>query len=159
MANLDFISIPFANYIENHLYFKRDLMKIPKIFATNYFLKDEQGNFITPKTYKLLWVLWANGRAKQEYEAIETPVGLIPRYEDLSKIAKSNLKRDYNLEEYITQFSIRIHKYLEKMDRMKIVFSKTSIPSPLNKELEQQIKRLNKTQEKFDQLIVSPLSF
>ncbi len=159
MANLDFISIPFANYIENHLYFKRDLMKIPKIFATNYFLKDEQGNFITPKTYKLLWVLWANGRVKQEYEAIETPVGLIPRYEDLSKIAKSNLKRDYNLEEYITQFSIRIHKYLEKMDRMKIVFSKTSIPSPLNKELEQQIKRLNKTQEKFDQLIVSPLSF
>ena len=54
MDNLDFISIPFANYIENHLYFKRDLMKIPKIFATNYFLKDEQGNFMTPKTYKLL---------------------------------------------------------------------------------------------------------
>lgn len=96
VVNLDFIFIPFTNYIEKYLYFKRDLKKISKIFAINYFLKDGQGNFMIPKTYKLLWVLWINGRIKQEYETIEAPVGLIPRYENLSKIA-NQFKKYYQL--------------------------------------------------------------
>ena len=85
---------------------------------------------MTPKAYNLLWVLWANGRVNKEYAAIEIPIGLIPRYDDLKKIAKDCLKRDYAKEEYVAQFSLRIDKYLEKTKRMKAIFTKTNAPIP-----------------------------
>lgn len=159
MAILDFLSIPFADYIERHFSFKDSLKRIPKIFATNYFLKDEKGNFMTPKVYNLLWVLWANGRVNQEYAAIDTPVGLIPKFEDLKKIAKDNLKREYSQEEYIAQFSLRIDKYLAKMDRIKEIFTKTNLPVALIRELEEQIERLKECRTKYNQSFISPFTF
>jgi phosphoenolpyruvate carboxykinase (GTP) len=159
MANLDFISVPFATYLENHISFQNNLKRIPRIFATNYFLKDEQGNFITPKVYNLLWILWAEGRVNKEYCAIKTPVGFIPKYEDLSKIFKHIVNKEYSQEEYINQFSLRIDRYLAKMDRMKAVFTKKNIPVLLVKELEQQIERLNKVKAKYNQILISPFTF
>ncbi|MDD5636561.1 MAG: phosphoenolpyruvate carboxykinase (GTP) [Atribacterota bacterium] len=159
MANLDFISVPFATYLENHISFQNNLKRIPRIFATNYFLKDEQGNFRTPKVYNLLWVLWAEGRVNKEYCAIKTPVGFIPKYEDLRKIFKHMVNKEYSQEEYINQFSLRIDRYLAKMDRMKAVFTKINIPGLLVKELEQQIERLNKAKAKFNQVLISPFTF
>ncbi|HOR43145.1 MAG TPA: phosphoenolpyruvate carboxykinase domain-containing protein, partial [Atribacterota bacterium] len=159
MAILDFLSIPFADYIERHFSFKDSLKRIPKIFATNYFLKDEKGNFMTPKVYNLLWVLWANGRVNQEYTAIDTPVGLIPKFEDLKEIAKNNLKREYSQEEYIAQFSLRIDKYLVKMDRIKEIFTKTNLPVALIRELEEQIERLKECRTKYNQSFISPFTF
>ncbi len=159
MANLDFISIPFAQYLENHLSFKEGLYKIPKIFATNYFLKDEQGNFMTPKAYNLLWVLWAEGRANQDYSAIETPIGFIPEFEDLKKISKNSLNREYSQKEYLTHFSLRIDKYLEKMERMSNIFEQVNIPHIIKDELEKQTFRLKRAKEKYQQGVISPLNF
>ncbi|GAI80064.1 unnamed protein product, partial [marine sediment metagenome] len=33
MANLDFVSVPFKTYIDNHLKFAQDLKEVPKIYA------------------------------------------------------------------------------------------------------------------------------
>ncbi|GAB4113332.1 MAG: phosphoenolpyruvate carboxykinase (GTP) [Candidatus Caldatribacteriota bacterium] len=159
MANLDFISIPFSQYLENHLAFKEGLHKVPKIFATNYFLKDEQGNFMTPKVFNLVWVLWAEGRANQEYSAIKTPVGFIPEFEDLRKIIKNSLHREYSPKDYLTQFSLRINKYLEKMVRMSDIFEKINIPHQIKDELEKQTFRLKRAKEKYQQGVISPLNF
>jgi phosphoenolpyruvate carboxykinase (GTP) len=159
MANLDFISVPFAIYLENHLSFQKGLARVPEIFATNYFLKDEQGLFLNDKMDKKVWIIWAEGRVHDEWEAVETPVGKIPFYEDLKYLFKRELNKDYSQEEYIAQFSLRVDKYLAKMDRMKVVFAATNIPVLLVRELEQQIERLNKTKEKFEQTLLSPLVF
>jgi len=80
MANLDFVSVPFKTYIENHLKFADGLKEVPKIYATNYFLKDESGNYLNSKLDKKVWILWAEGRVHHEFEAIKTPVGRIPKY-------------------------------------------------------------------------------
>jgi phosphoenolpyruvate carboxykinase (GTP) len=159
MANLDFISVPFATYLENHLSFQKGLTRAPKIFATNYFLKNEQGLFLNDKMDKKVWIIWAEGRVHDEWEAVETPVGKIPFYEDLKYLFKRELNKDYSQEEYVAQFSLRVDKYLAKMDRMKVVFAATNIPVLLVRELEQQIERLNKTKEKFKQSLLSPLVF
>jgi phosphoenolpyruvate carboxykinase (GTP) len=159
MANLDFISVPFATYLENHLSFQKGLARVPKIFATNYFLKNEQGLFLNDKMDKKVWIIWAEGRVHDEWEAVETPVGKIPFYEDLKYLFKRELNKDYSQEEYVAQFSLRVDKYLAKMDRMKVVFAATNIPVLLVRELEQQIERLNKTKEKFKQSLLSPLVF
>ena len=159
MANLDFISVPFATYIENHFKFKNDLKEIPKIYAVNYFLKDEKGNYLTGKTYNKLWILWAEGRVNGDYEAIETPIGRIPKYEDLKEITKRELKIDYNEEEYVKVFSIKVAKYLEKMERMSKIFENIKMPAAFREELKAQTERLRETRAKFGEDIISPFKF
>ena len=159
MANLDFISVPFMTYIKNHFKFKNDLKEIPKIFAVNYFLKDENGHYLTGKTYNKLWILWAEGRVNGDYEGIETPIGQIPKYEDLKEIAKRELKIDYTEEEYVKVFSLKITKYLEKMERMIKIFGNIDMPVTFDEELKSQILRLQETREKYGREIISPFNF
>ncbi|NLW55062.1 MAG: phosphoenolpyruvate carboxykinase (GTP) [Firmicutes bacterium] len=142
MANKDFISVPLATYLENHIKFVDGLNEVPTIFATNYFLKNEEGKYLNGKLDKLVWIIWAEGRVNGDYEAIETPIGRIPKYEDLKALFKEHLNYDYTEEEYIEQFSIRITKYLEKMDRMTEAFSHIKLPEAFAAEMENQIKRL-----------------
>ncbi len=159
MANLDFISVPLGTYIENHLKFIKDLKVIPKIYATNYFLKDETGKYLNGKMDKRVWLLWAEGRVYGEYEAIETPVGLIPKYEDLKKLFIRELDKDYTEAEYIQQFSLRVTKYLEKMERMSKIFENIEMPAAFTQELKAQTERLKETRAKFGEDIISPFKF
>lgn len=159
MANLDFISVPFKTYIENHLKFAQGLNDVPKIYATNYFLKDDSGNYLNSKLDKKVWLLWAEGRVHSEFEAIETPVGLIPKYEDLKTLFIRELDKDYTEAEYIQQFSLRVLKYLEKMERMSKVFENIQMPEAFTEELKAQTERLRETRTKFGEDIISPFKF
>jgi len=159
MANLDFVSVPIKTYIENHLKFVRDLKEIPKIYTTNYFLKDEVGNYLNSKLDKKVWILWAEGRVHHEFEAIKTPVGRIPKYEDLKTLFTRELNKDYTRAEYLQQFSLRVTKYLEKMERMSKIFKNIQMPEAFNEELKAQITRLKETKTKFAEDVISPLSF
>jgi len=159
MANLDFISVPLGTYIENHLKFTKDLKVIPKIYATNYFLKDETGKYLNGKMDKRVWLLWAEGRVYGEYKAIETPVGLIPKYEDLKTLFIRELDKDYTEAEYIQQFSLRVVKYLEKMERMRKIFENIQMPATFTEELKAQTERLKDVRTKFGEEVISPFQF
>jgi len=159
MANLDFISVPLGIYIENHLKFADELKEVPKIYATNYFLKDEAGNYLNSKLDKKVWLLWAEGRVHNEFEAVKTPIGRIPKYEDLQELFVRELKKDYSEEEYIKQFSLRAVKYLEKMERMSKIFESIKMPAAFTQELKAQIERLKEAKEKFQKEIISPFEF
>jgi|TARA_B100001964_G_C14249320_1_gene609065 phosphoenolpyruvate carboxykinase (GTP) len=156
MSNIEFLTVPLGTYIKNHLKFGEDIDNEPKIFATNYFLK-EDGNFLNEKTDKKVWLLWMEGRVHDEYEAIETPRGFIPRYEDLKKLFSKVFGKDYSKEEYEKQFSIRILKLLERLDRIESIYKEEeNIPEMFHKHLEQQRERLKKAQEKFGKDVISP---
>lgn len=159
MANLDFISVPLGTYIENHLKFTKDLKVIPKIYATNYFLKDETGKYLNGKMDKRVWLLWAEGRAHNEFKAVETPVGLIPKYEDLKTLFIRELNKDYTRVEYIQQFSLRVVKYLEKMERMSKIFENIQMPAAFTEELKAQTERLKLAKTKYGEDIISPFKF
>jgi len=159
MANLDFISVPLGTYIENHLKFTKELKVIPKIYATNYFLKDEAGKYVNEKMDKRVWLLWAEGRVYSEFEAVETPVGLIPKYEDLRTLFVRELNKDYAKTEYLQQFSLRVTKYLEKMERMIKIFENIEMPAAFTEELKAQAERLRETRTKFGEDIISPFKF
>ncbi|MBU1427673.1 phosphoenolpyruvate carboxykinase (GTP) [bacterium] len=159
MANLDFISVPLGTYIENHLKFTKNLKVIPKIYATNYFLKDEIGKYLNGKMDKRVWLLWAEGRAYSEFEAIETPVGLIPKYEDLKKLFIRELNKDYTRVEYIQQFSLRIINYLKKMERMNKIFENIEMPAAFTEELKAQTERLKLAKTKYEEDIIFPFQF
>lgn len=121
MANMDFIVVPLGTYLANHLRFGRKLRNCPKVFATNYFLKHE-GKYTNGIPDKKIWVLWAEGRVHGDYDAIKTPIGFLPKYRDLKELFQSVFDKDYSLEDYHTQFSVRLDKYLEKIARMEEIF-------------------------------------
>jgi len=123
MACMDFIIVPLNLYFKNHLKFGRKLKQCPKVFSTNYFLKGENGQYLNTKLDKKIWVLWAEGRVHGDYDAILTPIGHIPKYEDLKNLfSKVFDGRVYSKEEYEQQFSLHIDLYLEEYERMEEIF-------------------------------------
>ncbi len=159
MANLDFVVIPLGLYIKNHLSFGDRLTVNPKIFHTNYFLK-EDGKYLNGMLDKKVWLLWMDGRVHNEYGAIETPIGNIPKFEDIKELFKQVFDKEYTKEDYEQQFSIRITKILEKLDRMDKVFSaEEGIPDVFFDHMNQERKRLLEAKEKFGKDVISPFDF
>ncbi|MBW2983838.1 phosphoenolpyruvate carboxykinase (GTP) [Candidatus Woesearchaeota archaeon] len=159
MANLDFLVIPMGTYVKNHLNFGDKLDKPPLIFATNYFLKKD-GKFLNGKLDKKVWLLWMEGRVHEEYEVIETPVGFIPKYEDLKALFKKALGRDYTEEEYIKQFSTRTSKLLAKLDRIEQIYrEEPDTPKIFHEHIEQQRQRLKEAQQKYGKDEIAPGDF
>jgi len=130
MANLDFVSIPIGQYIQNNLDFADGLDNPPLIFSVNYFLKDEDGSYLNGMADKKVWILWAELRVNGDVEAIETPTGYIPRYQDLAKLFKDNLDTEYSQADYVKQFTIRVPENLAKFDRVENVYKEKVSDTP-----------------------------
>ncbi len=149
MSNLDFISIPLGLYVKNNLYFGNSIENPPLIFSVNYFLKGEDGNFLNEKVDKYVWLKWMELRAHNEVDAIKTPIGYIPKYDDLKKLFKDVLNTDYTKEAYDKQFMIRVPELLAKLERIENVYKTkvTDAPDILYTSLSDERERLIKTKE------------
>ena len=158
MANMDFVILPLSFYIKNHLKFGNKLNNQPKVYATNYFLKGENGQYLNGKLDKRVWVLWAEGRVHGEYDAICTPIGYIPFYDDLKELFASVFNgRVYTKEEYEAQFSIRIKNYLDKYDRMEALYTvEEGMPEEFWTCLKDRRVELLSLQERLQSDVVSP---
>ena len=130
MSNLDFLSIPLGRYIRNNLDFANDIDKPPLIFSVNYFLKDKDGKYLNGMADKKVWILWAELRVNSDVDAIETPTGLIPKYEDLAKLFKDHLGEEYSQADYVQQFTIRISENLAKLDRVEKIYREKVSDTP-----------------------------
>jgi len=160
MSNIDFVSVSIGKYISNHLKFADSLDSPPAIFAANYFLKDSKsGEYVTGMQDKRVWVKWMELRVNNDVDAIKTPTGFIPKYEDLKKLFKQVLDTDYAEEEYIKQFTLRIPENLQKIERITEIY-KTKVsdtPDILFDILEEQKKRLKAAQEKYGDYVAPEL--
>jgi len=155
MSNLDFVSIPLGQYIQNNLDFGKDAKNPPRIFGVNYFIKDKEGNFLNEKTDKAVWLKWMELRVNNDVEAITTPTGLIPKYEDLKRLFKHLLNKDYTQEDYIKQFTLRIPENLAKIDRIEKIYREKVADAPkiLFDVLGEERKRLTSAREKWGDYI------
>ena len=155
MAILDFMSVPLGEYIENYLKFGEKLKKIPKIFAVNYFLRDENGNWLNHKLDKAVWLKWMELRVHGDVDAIETPIGYIPKYEDLAKLFREVLNKDYDRDAYEKQFTIRIPELLAKIERIERIYREKvkEVPEELFEVLNAEKERLMEFRERFGSYI------
>lgn len=157
MANLDFLVVPLGKYLKNHQKFGEKLKILPKVFATNYFLKSKEGKYLNGMLDKKIWVIWSEGRTQGDFKAIKTPIGYIPYYEDLKHLFKVELDKDYSQSDYINQFTLRINKLLEKLARIKEMYQKESnIPDFFWSILNKQEHDLQQIREKFHIDEISP---
>ncbi len=151
MANLDFLSVPIGRYIQNNLDIVKGVKKSPLIFHVNYFLKGKDGKFLNGIKDKHVWIKWMELRVNGEAEAIKTPIGYIPKYEDLKKLFKVVLDKEYTKEDYNEQFKIRIPECMAKIDRIKNIYNTKVFDTPhiLMQTLDDQKKRLEDSKKKY----------
>jgi len=144
MSNLDFLSIPIGRYIEDNLKFGAKIKNPPLIFSVNYFLKDANGKFTNHKNDKRIWLKWMELRVHNDVEAIKTPTGFIPHYHDLKQLFQTVFNKEYSKNDYTKQFTVRIPENLEKIERIKWIYTKRvpDTPQIVFKVLEEQKKRL-----------------
>jgi len=146
MSNLDFLSIPLGEYIKLNLAFGHAVKKSPLIFSVNYFLRNKKREYITGMKDKHVWLKWMELRIHNDVDAIKTPSGYIPRYEDLKRLFKEVLGKDYPKENYVEQFTLRIPENIEKMERIAKIYQTrvSDAPDILFKVLAEQKERLEK---------------
>jgi phosphoenolpyruvate carboxykinase (GTP) len=119
MANLDFLSIPLAHYVRNHLAFGFWIARLPRIFSTNYWLRNADGDFLNAKHDKAVWLKWMELRIHGEVEAIISPTGLLPRYDDLKILFRKVLDCSYAMDDYRQQFGFNISRELARIERVE----------------------------------------
>jgi len=149
MANLDFLSIPIGRYIQNNLEIVEGIENPPLIFCVNYFLKDNKGKYLNGVKDKHVWLKWMELRVNGETDAIETPIGYLPKHEDIQKLFKDLFSKRYTKEQYEEQFKLRIPELIAKINRIKKIYHEKVFDTPhvLIKALDDQKKRLKECQK------------
>ena len=85
MAMKPFCGYNFADYFAHWLSFDQPGAHLPQIFHVNWFRKGDDGKFLWPGFGENLRVLeWIIGRVQGNADAIDTPIGAMPRPADLN---------------------------------------------------------------------------
>ena len=93
-------------------------LKNPKIFRVNWFRKDENGKFLWPGFGQNTRVLeWVVDRVHGKAQAVESPFGLVPRYEDFNWNGL-----DFNADQFAALTEISREAGLDEVNDLKVYF-------------------------------------
>jgi phosphoenolpyruvate carboxykinase (GTP) len=85
MAMLAFCGYNIGDYFAHWLGMGKALRQAPRIFRVNWFRKDARGKYIWPGFGENMRVLeWIVGRCHGQLRGVDTPLGVIPAFEDLN---------------------------------------------------------------------------
>ena len=140
MAMLPFCGYNMGDYFQHWFNMGQKIEKQPKIFNVNWFRQDENGNFIWPGFGENMRVLeWILKRAFDEIDAVETPIGYMPRPEDI------NIEGlDLDLDTMKDLLSVDVKYWKEDVENIKQFYAKFDEFNTLPQELRDQLAALEK---------------
>ena len=126
----------------------------------NYFLTHrarggEGARLLGEKKDVRVWLGWLELYANGDVNAIETPIGSLPKYEDLKKLFEK-INKEYDKSLYDKQFSLYLDKIAARIDLQREAYGKEeNLPPQLFQIYKKQEKGLFALKEKYG-AVVSP---
>jgi len=162
-ANAPFIPGSLGDYMDSQFkFFGSDKIaedKRPVMAGLNYFLTDEarggtSKKLLGEKRDVKVWLGWLERRAHGEVDAIETPIGYLPLYEDLKRLFKEIIDKDYPQDLYVKQFSLYLDNILARIDLQIEAYGKEeNTPAQLFEVLKEQRQGIVGLKEKFGAIV------
>uniref|UniRef100_A0A7J3X7R7 Phosphoenolpyruvate carboxykinase [GTP] n=1 Tax=Thermofilum pendens TaxID=2269 RepID=A0A7J3X7R7_THEPE len=142
-AILDFLPISPGKFTELHFRFARKLTRVPRVFQVNYFLRGRDGGYLAEKRDKIVWLRWMEHRVHGELDAVASPIGYIPLYEDLRALFDEHLGKDFPEHLYEEMFAMRAPLLLAKIERVRSAYEQDpDAPPELFEVLSEQYRRV-----------------
>ncbi|WP_322787260.1 phosphoenolpyruvate carboxykinase (GTP) [Desulfobacula phenolica] len=132
-ANAAFIPGSLGDYMDAQFkFFGSDKIKNdykPVMAGLNYFLTDkarggDSSRLLGEKKDVKVWLSWLERYAHNEIDHITTPIGNIPRYDDLKSLFKQIIDKDYTKELYTKQFSLYLDHIIKRLELQQEAYSK-----------------------------------
>jgi len=162
-ANAPFIPGSLGDYMDAQFQFfgsrKIDSDKRPILAGLNYFLTQEarggsSKKLLGEKRDVKAWMAWLERRAHGEVDALDTPIGYLPKYEDLKSLFKSRIDKAYPEDLYVKQFSLYIDNIVARVDLQVEAYGKEkNIPPKLFDILKEQRQGLTALKKKFGPVV------
>ena len=141
MAMKPFIGYNVGDYFAHWIEMGKKIANPPKIFNTNWFRKNDDGKFLWPgfgdNMRVLLWIL---DRCDGKVDAVESPIGYLPKKEDLNlaglDISEEDLNELLNVDKEV---------WLDEVAQIKELYAGfEKLPAELAEQLKALEARLNK---------------
>ena len=132
-ANAPFIPGSLADYLDAQFKFfgnnKIAKEKIPVMAGLNYFLTHEarggtSKKLLGEKRDVKVWLAWLERLVHKEVAVLKSPIGYLPIFDDLSRLFKSIIDKEYTQELYIKQFSLYIDNIVARIDMQVEAYAK-----------------------------------
>lgn len=122
-ANTPFVAGNLVDYLEAQLNFYGNsrMTRKPVMAGLNYFLTHEARGgsgtgLLGEKRDVHVWLGWLELFTHGDVQAIDTPIGWIPRHEDLKKLFMERINKEYPESLYTMQFSLYIDNVVARID-------------------------------------------
>jgi phosphoenolpyruvate carboxykinase (GTP) len=130
----------------------------PKMAGLNYFLTHENrggpgSGLLGEKKDVRVWLGWLERYVHGEVDAIETPIGFIPKYDDLQEMF-AEIDKDYPKSLYDMQFALYVDNIVARIDLQTEAYGKEeNLPATLFEVYEKQKAALLAVREKFGPVV------
>ncbi len=162
-ANAPFIPGALGDYMDSQFSFfgneKIAKDKRPVMAGLNYFLTEEarggtSKKLIGEKRDVKVWLAWLERHASNDVGVITTPIGYLPRYDDLKELFKSIIDKEYTEILYVKQFSLYIDNIVQRIDLQREAYGKEpNIPVRLFEVFQEQRDGLMELRDKFGPIV------
>jgi phosphoenolpyruvate carboxykinase (GTP) len=162
-ANAPFIPGALADYMDAQFKFfgnkKIAEDKKPVMAGLNYFLTDEarggtSKKLIGEKKDVKVWLSWLERHAHNEVDVINTPIGNLPKFDDLKDLFQSIINKEYTKELYIKQFSLYVDNIVARIDlQIEAYGTEPDIPVRLFEVLKEQKEGLVALRDKYGPIV------
>ena len=163
-ANAPFIPGALADYMDAQFKFfnsrKFSAAGKPILAGLNYFLTHENRGsagkgLLGEKKDVKVWLGWLELYANGDVEAIESPMGMLPKYEDLKPLFAA-INKEYPKSLYDMQFALYVDNIVKRIDMQTEAYGKEAdIPSRLFEIYKKQKAALLSLKEKFGAIVTT----